>query len=186
MVMDKDYYKKCKICEKEYVESVDFHRHLKGHSIKVEDYMLGYVLDNVNPTCLCGCESPTKFDMRKGDINRGYFRDYVNGHYGKFVQFKEVKKRKLPEMKLSYEPFECKVCGTMLRSARAYKMHVQKEHNIDMESYVIEYLLGRVPTVEKFIKTYFETEFTQDMKENLLHCFIHRQDVTFNKMKGTV
>lgn len=134
--MNRDYYKQCKICNKEFTNPTDFHRHLKGHSIKVDAYLLKYELDGINPTCKCGCGSPTNFDAKKGELERGYFRDYVNGHYGKHVQSKE-KVVKPPKFK--YEPFECKLCSHTSHKPVDFKKLLLEEHDLDIETYTFQY-----------------------------------------------
>ena len=60
--------------------------------------------------------------------------------------------------------------------------YLEKFHKSD----TVEYLLTRVDTVIKFVKSYFQIDMTESMRQNIINMFINCEDVTMNSIKGTV
>ena len=66
----------CNECQKEFGNYVSYRKHMSmKHKIKSEDLFIQIRLNNVKPTCKCGCGETTKF---LGD-ELG-FREYKKGH----------------------------------------------------------------------------------------------------------
>lgn len=66
---------KCKICKFEASSERHLSFHVKTHGITKEDYVLEHILNNIMPTCECGCGTELKIFKHPPYVNR-----FITGH----------------------------------------------------------------------------------------------------------
>jgi len=68
----------CKFCDKNYDSEHSLLTHSRKHGLNSESFYLEYKLNNIKPTCKCGCGEETEYiSFKKG------FNDYIIGHHAR-------------------------------------------------------------------------------------------------------
>lgn len=105
----------CPYCEKKYPSIVSLSLHCrKGHAVTAKQFYTKFYLNDVTPTCKCGCGQETTFL----DVTRG-FREYIRGHVARvknnFNTEKSMKNSQKTRRKMvqegTWKPFHTKETG---------------------------------------------------------------------------
>ena len=98
------YEIKCEECNTKLNSNQHLMYHITKHhpNLTKHDYIIKYLLNNIQPTCKCGCgQLVTILENGKNcDLNKEtYFRDYIKGHWDWEV-FSTIKKQSKEELDL--------------------------------------------------------------------------------------
>ena len=91
MVIKVKDHLKCKICNEEFANTIYRNRHIREvHKLTVDEYAIKCYLNNIHPTCKCGCNTKVKVKFFKDEIR---INDYTTNHFPRKPHTKEAKQR---------------------------------------------------------------------------------------------
>jgi hypothetical protein len=98
----------CNICNIKMMHNRQLMHHITKHhkDITHKEYIIKHTLNNIHPTCKCGCGEKTEFIKHGKDDNgkETYFREYIKGHWDwvkpNWIEHSHDTKMKMREIKI--------------------------------------------------------------------------------------
>lgn len=82
----------CKECNEIFDDAEQVRRHLRKHGMTFQEYSLKWIHDNIVPTCKCGCNSQTRWNVAL----KAYAK-FVHGHHAWGRKKSDDEKRRIGE-----------------------------------------------------------------------------------------
>lgn len=172
----------CKICNIQINGRIG--NHLRGHKIKLKDYLIKFEYDNIIPKCKCGCGREMKFDRGKGKFN-----DYLHGHNFQdkevnVIKYKKIRERHLKgEIKCWNKGLNKNVDGRLLKLSESKKLYkFTDEHKKNLaNSQFIRRMTNPYYRNKNFMHGIYKNEFYDSSFELARFLFLEELNIKFTK-----